>query len=63
MNIAFFPIQTVNPFIGGVERVTYNLAQYFESQNIEVYYFHLYGEKNNKHFILPKDSNNKRKSA
>lgn len=63
MNIAFFTIQIVNPFIGGVERVTYNLAQYFESQNIKVYYFHLYGEENNKHFVLPKDSNNKTKSA
>ena len=39
MNIAFFTIQTVNPFIGGVERVTHNLTQYFESPNIKVYYF------------------------
>lgn len=36
MNIAFFTIKAVNPFIGGVERVTYNLAQYFESQDINV---------------------------
>ena len=39
MNIAFFTIQTVNPFIGGFERVTHNLTQYFESPNIKVYYF------------------------
>lgn len=63
MNIAFFTIKTVNPFIGGVERVTFNLAQYFESQNINVYYFHLCGQEDNKHFILPQGSDNKIKSV
>lgn len=62
MNIAFFTIKAVNPFIGGVERVTYNLAQYFESQNIKVYYFHSCGQEDDKHFILPQNSDNKIKS-
>lgn len=58
MNIAFFTTHPVNPYIGGIEKITYNLAQYFKSQNIGIFYFHLKGENSNNHFILPNFSNN-----
>lgn len=54
MNIAFFTNHEINPFIGGVEKVTYNLAQFFLSQNIDVFYFHLFGKDDDRHFIIPK---------
>lgn len=56
MNICFFTIKDVNPFVGGVERVTYNLSQFFESKGINVFYFHLRGNEYDNHFILPQDN-------
>lgn len=54
MNICFFTTFEVNPYVGGLERVTYNLSQYFIQHGIGVYYFHSYGRENESHFILPK---------
>lgn len=53
MNICFFTIAPVNPQIGGVERVTYNLQKYFESKGLQIFFFHLYGQESPRHFILP----------
>lgn len=53
MRIPFFTTHFVNPYIGGIEKITYNLAQYFQSQNIDIFYFHLKGKDDEQHFILP----------
>lgn len=38
MNILFFYTETINPQKGGVERVTYSLANYFCDQGVGVYF-------------------------
>ena len=38
MDICFFTHYLPNPYIGEVERVTYNLTQYFKENGINVYF-------------------------
>lgn len=44
MNICYYVHSLPNPLIGGVERVTYNLAQYFSKHEHQIYYLTLNGE-------------------
>ena len=53
MNIAFYTISPVNPYIGGVERVTYNLSESFRKRGIKVYNICKKGQSDETHFILP----------
>ena len=53
MNICFYTITAINPLIGGVERVTFNLQKYFEQNGFQVFFFHLRGKEDSHHFILP----------
>lgn len=57
MNIAFFTISEVNPLIGGIEKVTYNLTKLFQESGIHVYSFCLQGKESDSRFILPKTKN------
>lgn len=54
MNIAFFTFNEINPFIGGIEKVTYNLTNFFRQRGINVYTFSLNGTEKQWQFILPK---------
>ena len=57
MNIAFFTNREINPYIGGVEKVTYNLSNFLQSKGFKLFFFHLFGENKENHFIIPKTSN------
>lgn len=37
MNICFYTYMLPNPVLGGVERVTYNLSEYFRQKGISVF--------------------------
>ncbi|MHB2153616.1 glycosyltransferase [Calditrichota bacterium GD2] len=39
MKILFVLVPALNPFKGGVQRITYNLGKFFHENNIEVFYF------------------------
>jgi glycosyltransferase involved in cell wall biosynthesis len=59
MNILFLYSATINPQVGGVERVTYTLANYFESKGHEVFFLgvtDLYSVKDKRQFFLPDSS-------
>jgi len=53
MNICFFTHFIPNPQIGGVERVTYNLCNYFRKLGLEVYNLTSFGDDQNS--IIPQD--------
>lgn len=57
MNIGIFTNHEINPFIGGVEKVTYNLSIYLKSKGFKLFFFHLYGKNKDNHFIIPSTSN------
>lgn len=60
MNILFLYSSTINPQVGGVERVTFTLANYFESKGYKVYFLGLtessYSIKDKRQFFLPDSS-------
>lgn len=59
MNILFLYSSTINPQVGGVERVTFTLANYFESKGHVVFFLGIsdrYSLKENRQFILPDPS-------
>lgn len=59
MNIAFFTISEINPLIGGIEKVTYNLTNLFKENGSKVYSFCFHGTENDDRFILPKTNDRK----
>lgn len=59
MNILFLYSATINPQVGGVERVTFTLANYFESKGHKVFFLGVtdhYSIKDKRQFILPDSS-------
>lgn len=60
MNILFLYSSTINPQVGGVERVTFVLANYFESKGYKVSFLGLiestYSTKDKRQFFLPDSS-------
>ena len=59
MNILFLYSATINPQVGGVERVTFSLANYFESKGYKVFFLGLtdyYSIKDKRQFFLPDSS-------
>jgi len=59
MNILFLYSATINPQVGGVERVTFTLANYFESRGYKVFFLGLtdcYSIKDKRQFFLPDSS-------
>lgn len=59
MNICFFTHYKPNPQIGGVERVTYNLSNYFRKLGIEVYNLTSFGEDHS--YVIPQDKSDREK--
>jgi glycosyltransferase involved in cell wall biosynthesis len=61
MNILFLYPSTINPQMGGVERVTYTLSKYFESKGFKVLFLSLiestYSTKDKRQYFLPDSSN------
>lgn len=56
MNILFLYSSTINPQVGGVERVTFTLANYFESKGYKVLFLALtdrYSKNDKRQFLLP----------
>lgn len=56
MNILFLYSSTINPQVGGVERVTFTLASYFESKGYKVLFLALtdrYSKNDERQFLLP----------
>lgn len=56
MNILFLYSSSINPLVGGVERVTFTLANYFESKGHKVFFLGIsdkYSLKEKRQFILP----------
>jgi glycosyltransferase involved in cell wall biosynthesis len=56
MNILFLYSSTINPQVGGVERVTFTLASYFESKGYNVLFLALtdsYSKNDKRQFLLP----------
>lgn len=56
MNILFLYSSTINPQVGGVERVTFTLANYFESKGYKVLFLALtdrYSKNDERQFLLP----------
>lgn len=59
MNILFLYSTTINPQVGGVERVTFTLANYFESKGHTVFFIgvtNCYSIKDKRQFYLPDSS-------
>lgn len=59
MNILFLYSATINPLVGGVERVTFTLANYFESKGYKVFFLGLtnnHSIKDKRQFLLPDSS-------
>jgi glycosyltransferase involved in cell wall biosynthesis len=60
MNILFLYSSTINPQVGGVERVTFTLANYFESKGYKAFFLGLtessYSIKDKRQFFLPDSS-------
>lgn len=60
MNILFFYHSTISPYLGGIQRITYNLGEYFKSKHFNVYYLSLIKKSNyelQEQFYLPNSSN------
>ena len=53
MNVLFYTHFRVNPLIGGVERVTFNLQESFKKRGIGVYSIFKKGLSDDCHFLLP----------
>lgn len=59
MNILFLYSTTINPQVGGVERVTFTLAKYFESKGYKVFFLGItdyYSINDKRQFFLPDSS-------
>jgi glycosyltransferase involved in cell wall biosynthesis len=60
LNILFLYNETINPEVGGVERITASLADYFQTKGISVYFLSFndkYSISDNRQYYLPnKDS-------
>ncbi|MFA9192790.1 glycosyltransferase [Flavobacterium sp. FBOR7N2.3] len=59
MNILFLYSSTINPQVGGVERVTFTLANYFESKGHNVFFLGFiesHSINDNRQFFLPDSS-------
>ena len=53
MNILFYTHFRVNPLIGGIERVTFNLQESFKERGLGVYSIFRQGLSDDCHFLLP----------
>ena len=53
MNILFYTLFRVNPLIGGIERVTFNLQKSFIERGFGVYSIIKKGLADDRHFLLP----------
>ena len=53
MNILFYTHCRVNPLIGGIERVTFNLQESFKERGLGVYSIFKKGLSDDCHFLLP----------
>ncbi|MHC1704328.1 MAG: glycosyltransferase [Tenuifilaceae bacterium] len=65
MNILFLYTTTINPQVGGVERVTFTLANYFESKGHKVFFLGVtdfYSINDKRQFFLPDSSSSISKS-
>lgn len=60
MNICFYTHRLPNPNIGGVERVTYNLCNYFKKIGLGVYNLTYYGPDNSQAFSVLTSNDEKR---
>jgi glycosyltransferase involved in cell wall biosynthesis len=59
MNILFLYNDAINPQVGGVERITFSLASYFQSQGFEIFFLGLndhYSVNDERQFFLPDTS-------
>ena len=59
MNILFLYSSSINPQVGGVEKVTFTLASYFESEGYEVFFLgssDRYSIKDKRQYFLPDSS-------
>lgn len=60
MNIAFFTISRVNPHVGGVERITYNLSETLRKRGHKIFNFFYNGEDDGDvNFLIPKSDTNR----
>ncbi len=57
MNIAFISLSPINPLIGGIERITYNLSIELKKRGCNVYNFCIRGEEDSTNFILSPQAN------